>query len=309
MKKSIFIGLSTFCEDDNMPTELLKKSGYKFDINNTGKRITKKEILEKAYKHNVIVAGVETYDSEIMSLLPNLECISRCGAGIDSIDLEFAKKNKISILNTPTVPVQAVSELALNLFLSLSRKLYQQSKLVHLKKWERIKGHLLSGRTIGLIGFGKIGKKVSQLSKAFGANIVVYDPFIKSSSFHSDIKFIDFDELLSISDIVSIHASKSSENQVFIGNQEFKKMKNGSIIVNLSRGDMIDEIALINAIKSGKISGVGLDVYPNEPYYGDLCNYEEVILTPHSATLTYETRSEMELQCVQNAINFLNENN
>jgi D-3-phosphoglycerate dehydrogenase len=252
---------------------------------------------------------VESYDINTLSNLKGLQCISRCGVGVDAIDLDFARKNNICVANTPMVPVQAVAELALTMFLALSRNVRQQSNLMKEKRWERITGHLLSGRTIGLIGFGRIGQKVASLSNAFGAHVIAFDPYAdKKLEGELDIRLIGFDDLLSQSDIVSIHASKVSDHPVIIGESQMDRMKDGAMIVNLSRGEMLDETALIKALNSGKISGAGLDVFSEEPYKGPLCDFDQVILSPHCATLTYETRSEMEIQCVENAIAFLNGN-
>lgn len=308
-KQTIFIALSAFAADDKKPLEILEASGYPYKIHESGKRITPEELLQDGNGASVIVAGVESYDANMLSQLNGLQCISRCGVGVDAIDLEFARKNNISVANTPMVPVQAVAELALTMFLALSRNVRQQSNLMKEKRWERITGHLLAGRTIGLIGFGRIGQKVASLCNAFGANVIAFDPFSdKRLEDELNIRLVGLDELLSQSDIVSIHASKVSEHPVIIGESQISSMKDGAMIVNLSRGEMLDEAALIQGLNSGKISGAGLDVFSKEPYQGPLSDFEQVILSPHCATLTYETRSEMEIQCVENAIAFLNEN-
>jgi D-3-phosphoglycerate dehydrogenase len=305
----IFIALSTFAADDKKPLQLLEASGFPYKIHQSGKRITPEELLRDGIDASVIVAGVESYDINTLSNLKGLQCISRCGVGVDAIDLDFARKNNICVANTPMVPVQAVAELALTMFLALSRNVRQQSNLMKEKRWERITGHLLSGRTIGLIGFGRIGQKVASLSNAFGAHVIAFDPYAdKKLEGELDIRLIGFDDLLSQSDIVSIHASKVSDHPVIIGESQMDRMKDGAMIVNLSRGEMLDETALIKALNSGKISGAGLDVFSEEPYKGPLCDFDQVILSPHCATLTYETRSEMEIQCVENAIAFLNGN-
>jgi D-3-phosphoglycerate dehydrogenase len=305
--QTIFIALSTFAADDKKPLQLLEASGFPYKIHQSGKRITPEELLRDGIDASVIVAGVESYDIHTLSHLKGLQCISRCGVGIDAIDLDFARKNNICVVNTPMVPVQAVAELALTMFLALSRNIRQQSNLMKEKRWERITGHLLSGRTIGLIGFGRIGQKVASLSNAFDAKVIAFDPYAdKKLEEQLNIRLVSFEDLLSQSDIVSIHASKVSDHPVIIGESQIGRMKDGAMIVNMSRGEMLDETALINALNSGKISGAGLDVFSKEPYHGPLCDFDQVILSPHCATLTYETRSEMEIQCVENAIAFLN---
>lgn len=306
MNDLIFIALSTFAADDKRPLEMLEASGIPYKIHSTGKRITKDELLRDGKDATVIVGGVESYSKEVMKELSGLRCISRCGVGVDAIDLEYARENGISVLNTPMVPVTAVAELALTMMLSLSRNIVQQTNLMGEKKWTRLSSHLLSGRTVGLIGFGRIGQRVAQLCHAFDANVIVFDPYIeKNSNSFPNVRFVSKEHLLAESDIISLHASKDAAQPVIIGKDEFGKIKNDCILINLARGEMVDETALIDALHSGRLAGAGLDVFSQEPYDGALCDFKQIILTPHSATLTLETRSEMEMQCVENAISFL----
>ena len=310
MKNEIFVALSSFSENDERPLELLKSSGYPFKIHNTGKRITTPELFHIGVEAAVILAGVETYDAETLKGLPNLRCISRCGVGVDAIDLQAAKQSGVEVLNTPGIPTQAVAELALTMFLALSRNLPRQINSMRERKWERLETHLLSGKTIGLIGFGSIGQRVAELCIAFGAKVIASDPFLALSIAEKmNVSLVTKEQLLVVADIVSLHASKSSDKSFTIDVNELNLMKHGAYLVNLARGEMVNEVALVGALSSGKLAGVGLDVFGEEPYKGPLCGFEQVILTPHSATNTIETRSNMELKCVQNALQFLQKNN
>ncbi|MCX6237740.1 MAG: phosphoglycerate dehydrogenase [Bacteroidia bacterium] len=306
MNNLIFVALSTFAAEDRRPLELLESSGYPFKIHTTGKRITSLELLSAGVNAAVILAGVEPYDASTLLQLPALQCISRCGVGVDAIDLTLAKQRGIVVANTPTIPIEAVAELALTMFLALSRNIRLQANLMQERRWERLSTHLLAGRSVGLIGFGRIGQRVAQLCKAFNARVVAHDPFLDKTIANSHgVELVSMEQLLTNSDIVSLHASKNVGQPILIGSKEFSIMKEGAILVNLARGEMVDESALIEAIRSGHIAGAGLDVFSKEPYQGSLCDFEQVILTPHSATLPIETRAAMELQCVENAINFL----
>lgn len=307
MKDQIFIALSSFAEHDKRPLDLLHASGYSYKIHNSGKRITTSELLHDGADASVILAGVEQYDAKILRQLSRLKCISRCGVGLDSIDLSFAKQRGVKIINTPGIPTQAVAELALCMFLALSRNLSRQLNSMRNGEWERFETHLLSGRTVGLIGFGSIGQQVAKLCQAFGARVIAHDPYIEENKVKElGVRMVSKENLLTESDIVSLHASKGDGNTVLIGKKDLLIMKDKSFLVNLARGDMVDETALIEALASGKIGGVGLDVFEHEPYAGPLSKFEQVLLTPHSATNTIETRSAMEIKCVENAINFLN---
>lgn len=295
--------MSAFCEHDRSPLEALEASGIPFTIHSTGKRITREELLRDAADASVIVAGVEPYDAGLLASLKELECISRCGVGVDAIDLTAAKERNITVLNTPDVPTQAVAELAVALYFSLSRNLRRQSNSMGEKKWERLETHLVSGKTIGLIGFGRIGRRITELCRPFGINFLVNDPYI-DQAMPEGVTMVSKEELLSRSDIVSIHASKKG-NELILDGKDIDAMKKGAILVNLSRGGMIDEQALCEALKSKKLFGAGLDVFGSEPYSGPLCELDNVILTPHSATMAMETRVAMEMECVDKAIRFL----
>jgi D-3-phosphoglycerate dehydrogenase len=302
----IYVALSSFAVNDPSPRALLESSGYPFQIHSTGKRITTKELLEHAKDASVILAGVEPYDASILKDLDKLRCISRLGAGVDSIDLHEAKARGIVVLNTPEIPVQAVAELTLTMMLCLCRNLRPQANLMSTKTWERLPAHLLSGKIVGVIGLGKIGRRVTRLCKAFDAEVISYDPYATPAIANElQIDIVDKDYLLRSADIISIHASRSKDHPVLIGQSEIALMKDGVIVLNLARGEMIDEKSLVEALRSGKIAGAGLDVFSKEPYQGLLCDFDQVILTPHCATLTLETRSAMENQCVENALDFL----
>ncbi len=302
----IFVALSTFAERDESPLRRLEKSGHPYRIHRTGKRITAAELARDAGDASVIIAGVEPYDVSTLDGLPSLRCISRCGVGTDNVDLSAARQRGIAVLNTPDIPTQAVAELTLAMFLSLSRNLRRQSNLMGARHWERLEAHLLAARTVGLIGFGRIGRRVAELCRAFGSTVIAADPFADETSVRrSGGELVSIEELLARSDIVSLHASRSAENPLVIGGKEIAAMKRGVILVNVARGGMIDEDALRKAIESGHVAGAGLDVFQQEPYAGPLCELEQVILTPHSATLPVETRAAMEAECVDKALRFL----
>ncbi len=301
----IFVALSTFSEYDSSLIKSLKESGFPVKIHSSGKRITKDELLADAKDAAVIIAGVELYDKEILSALPALKCIVRCGVGVDAIDLAAAKEKGITIVNTPEIPAVSVAELALSMYLSLCRNLRPQANKMGERKWERMEAHLLSGKTLGIIGFGRIGRKIAAFCKPFGVTLLVCDPYINKESIQdAEIELVDKDDLLKKADIVSVHASRI-DGGLIISGDDYAKMKKGSILVNLSRGGMIDEEGLVNALASKHLAGAGLDVFAEEPYKGPICDFENVILTPHSATLTIETRIAMEAECVDKALRFL----
>jgi D-3-phosphoglycerate dehydrogenase len=303
--ENIFVALSTFAEFDSKPVNMLRCSGIPFNIHGSGKRITREELLANAKDASVIIAGVEPYTAEVLSGLPNLKCIVRLGVGVDAIDLNAAKERNITILNTPDIPTTAVAELAISLIFALSRNLRAQSNSMGNRKWERLESHLVSGKTIGIFGFGRIGRKVAEFCKPFGVTILVCDPFLSKEEtlLHSDIIFTDKIVLLENADIISIHASKSETPVIDL--YDYLEMKPGVILINLSRGGMIDEEGLVLALQMGQVAAAGLDVFEKEPYDGPLSDFENVILTPHSATLPVESRVAMEIECVDKGLRFI----
>lgn len=302
----IFITLSTFAEYSDEPLRLLKQSGFSFLVNPHGRRIKPEEVLEMGSTCRGLVAGVEPYTAETLAQLPNLQCISRCGSGIDSIDLTEAKRRNISVLNTPDEPVIAVAELALTMILSLLRQLPKVNSLTHERQWQRVPGNLLRGKTLGIIGLGRIGRRLVELVQPFEVKVMAVEPQPDSGWLKRyEVKLVDLPELLARADIVSIHAARSKEKQLFLGAPEFGQMKPGAWLVNMARGDMVDDAALNAALDSGHLRGAGLDVFPQEPYTGPLCDNPRVIMSPHQATLTIETRVAMETKAVANMLKFL----
>jgi D-3-phosphoglycerate dehydrogenase / 2-oxoglutarate reductase len=302
----IFVTLSTFVEHDDVPLRLLRESGIPFRIHDTGKRITTAELVAAGADATAVVAGVEPYDRLTLAQLPRLTCISRCGVGIDSIDLAAARDRGIAVLNTPDPPVNAVAELALAMMLALGRNLPRQALAARGRQWLRVEAHLLGARRVGIVGLGRIGRRVAQLVRAFGSEVWAADPgpdLAWCETHH--VRIVPLDRLLEDSDIVSIHAARSGHSPLVLDEAAFARMRRGAILINLGRGEMVDEQALCEALASGHLFGAGLDVYGTEPYDGPLCGFDNVILTPHAATLTVETRAAMERECVAKAIAYL----
>jgi D-3-phosphoglycerate dehydrogenase len=302
----IYVTLSTFAEYGTEPLRALENGGFPFEVNDSGKRMTAKQIVKAASDASVIIAGVEPYDAHTLEALPRVKAISRCGAGVDNVDLAYAKGHGIAVFNTPLHPIDAVAELTVAMMLALVRRLPEQSMLIREKQWKRIKTHLLAKRKVGIIGLGKIGKRVVEILKAFGSRLSGFDPYAdKKWAKANGVTLLPLDGLLDTSDIVSIHASQFHGAPLRLGEKEIRRMKKGAILINCARGDMIDEAALIDALKHGRLGGAGLDVFEEEPYKGELTQLNNVVLTPHCATLTVETRVAMELEAAATAVRFL----
>jgi len=306
MKDKIYVALSSFGQFGIDPINLLEESGHEFEINQTGRRLTEPEVIKMCSDSVGIVAGIEPYTENVLSSLKNLRCISRAGVGIDNIDLDYAEKSDIKIRNTPKVVIRPVVELTIALIFGLLRKTAEHTKLMRAGEWKRVIGNNLKGRQVGIIGTGRIGKIVCETLSILGARVSAYD--VQPDDIWSktqSIAYVSLEALLSHSDIISLHASVDGNSKSIIGKEEISRMKKGVIIINTSRGNHIDENAIYDGIKSGKIGSLGIDVYNNEPYKGNLLEFENVLLTPHIATFTRESRLEMEVQATLNLLDVL----
>lgn len=288
------------------PFDLLRKNGFEIINNPFGRKLTEEEVIDLAKDCVGIVAGVEPLNKQVMDALPELRCISRVGVGMDSVDLEYAKKKNIIVLNTPDGPTRAVAELTLGMTLSLLRKIPQADHAMKSKIWKKQTGNLLQGKEIGVIGLGRIGKMVASMFRALGNSINGYDlyPDEQWATEHG-IRLHSFDELLKISDIITLHVPPSEGNRALISKNEFKNVKSTALLINISRGGVVNEDDLYDVLVENRIGGAAIDVFKEEPYIGKLCDLENVILTPHLGSYAAEGKLQMEIDAVNNIINVL----
>ena len=302
----IIITTTSFGEYDKGTLNILDEAGFETILNPYKRKLEKDEIVALCKDAVGIIAGTETLDADVLERLTqasarspqsSLKVISRCGTGLDNVDLEAARKLDIKVFNTPDTPTLAVAELTVGLILGLLRKTSLTDREIRNGLWKKRIGNLLYGKRIGIIGFGRIGKKVAELLKPFGCVIFYNDPFIAGEYF--GVKCLHFDDLLKRADIVSIHASTKSE---LLGEKEIRLMKNGAWLINVSRGKIVNEDALYRALKENRLAGAALDVFKQEPYMGLLRELDNVILTPHIGSYARETRIKMEMEAVENLL-------
>jgi len=295
--KKIAVTTSSFAKENHAPVDMLRKGGFQIIMNERGRKLSKEETFSLCNGCAGIVAGTEIYDKDLLTRLTGLKVISRCGAGMENVDLSAAKELGIQVLNTPSGPTPAVAELAIALILNLLRKVSEMDRGIRTGKWDKKMGNLLSGKRVGIIGFGRIGQKVAGLLKCFGCEISYADIVPKGDI--AGFKYMTMEKLLENSDIVSIHVSAGDE---ILNAKRLRQMKKGAFIINMSRGEVIDEDALFNALKDGHLGGAGLDVFRTEPYNGPLKELDNVILTPHVGSYAFEARIGMEIEAVENLL-------
>ena len=304
MMNKILISTSNF--NFELLDEMLSVSKQKFEIiKNPFKRKLSEEEAIELLSNDVIgmIAGLESLSEKVLKSSKSLKIISRCGIGMDNIDLDAAKNLKITITNTPDAPTLPVAELTISHMLSLLRKVAHSNTRLKMGHWEPQMGSLLNEKVIGIIGFGRIGKKVAFLLNAFGCKLQYYDPFVDTTECNA--MKVDLEFLLKSSDIISIHMPYNAETHHMISHNELNLMKNSALIFNLSRGGLINENALYEALINKKIDGAGIDAFEKEPYTGPLINLENVILTPHMGSYAKESRYKQEYESINNLINSL----
>jgi D-3-phosphoglycerate dehydrogenase / 2-oxoglutarate reductase len=302
--KRVFIALQQFCEMDDRPLRVLSSSGLKVHMNPLGRRIRQDELPKLLQDSDAVIAGVEPYDAALLSSLPRLRCISRVGSGTDTIDLEVAREQGISVFVTREEVVEPVAQLTVAMILALARNLHLHTRDFDRGLWKKRIGHLISEWTIGLVGFGQIGRAVQRMLRSFGPRILISDPYVESEQLPEGVECCELPLLLSQSDLISLHASRSPQKGVLIGQKEMKLMKRGSYLINTSRGFLLDQQALYGALTSGHLAGAALDVFESEPDTGPLSRMPQVIGTPHVATLTRASRMAMELRSAEQIVQF-----
>ena len=298
----VAVTTTTFCEYDSRPLDLLKSAGYDVIVNPYARKLKTEEVVSVAKDAVGIIAGLEEYRSDVFNRLTNLKVISRVGVGLDNIDIQAASKAKVKIFNTPDAVTHSVAELTVGFMLNLMRNVLSLSIEMKNGLWGKRAGNLIGGKNVGIIGFGRIGKKVASLLRSFDCSLSYYDPNVDGSAQHQVKRCKNLNELLNTSDIISLHCPPLQNQQPLLSTKEFQAMKRGSWLINTSRGSLIDEDALLAALKSGVLKGAALDVFNVEPYRGPLANLENVILTPHIGSYTVESRPHMEMEAVQNLI-------
>ncbi len=276
----------------------LEENGFEVIENPHGRPMTRAELDAFLPQISAVVAGVDDWTGEVFAHAPNLKVIARFGVGVDNIDLAAAKTRGIKVTNARGANADAVAELAIGGMLAMLRHFIPLDRTTRAGAWERRVGHTLRGRVVGLVGFGAIARYVAKLARAFDAEVIAFDSFPDEAAARAlGVRFVSFDDLLSSSDIVSLHVPATPETKNLINETTLSRMKRGAILVNTARGAVIDETALYHALKSGHLFGAVLDVHATEPTKADdpLFALENVLVFPHTAAETWETYHQVGL--------------
>lgn len=297
---------------NKMPERIIDelKADFELDYFESDESLSEAELMERAESADAILCPLSTkITANVIDAGKNLKVIANFGAGFDNIDHAYAATKSIPVTNAPAASsTTSTSEYAVGLIIAASRRMVSGDKMLReggFKGWKPTfyLGNELPGKTLGIVGMGSIGKRVAKLMKPFGVNIIYYNRTKLSPEVEAelDVKYLELDELLQQSDIVTLHLAFSSELHHLINKERMMSMKRDSILINAARGPLVDEAALVEVLRDGHFRAVALDVYEFEPKVTEgLFEFERVILSPHLGNTTVEAREEMGLIAVEN---------
>ncbi len=280
----------------------LLKSKERLEV--TAEHLDKDELKKLMPEVEVLVVRSATkVTADVIEAGGKLRIIARAGVGLDNIDVEKAKERGIEVLNTPGASAVSVAELAIGMMFALSRHIARGTMDLKEGKWtkKQLKGVELTGKTLGIVGLGRIGREVARRAIGLGMKVIAYDPFVDETDL--DVRLVSLDELCTRSDYITVHVPLVPETKHMINADSFSKMKEGVFIINCARGGVVDEKALLDALKEGKVAGAGMDVFETEPPTSDvekeLLSLPNVVATPHIGASTKEAQKRVGKEIVQ----------
>lgn len=303
----VFVSTHPFGSTSKEPMKLLQENNFDVKLNPFEHKMTSQELAKEIKDSEILIAGTEKITEEVFQNAPKLKLISRVGIGLDGVDFELCKKYGVRVAYTPDAPTMAVAELCVAMILDLARQITITDKNIRLGVWKRHMGTLLYGKTIGIFGMGRIGKSLVHLLSSFNVKFLVHDinPDIAFGRLYN-VNFVSKEEVLKNSDVISVNIPLKKDTLDYITSKELSLMEPHTIVINTARGGIINENDLYDALKEKIIAGAAVDVFEEEPYSGKLIELENCLLTCHMGASTIDSRTDMEVQAVQEAIRFKN---
>jgi len=302
---TVCISVHPFGDVDSPPLNLLREAGMRLVVNPLARRLTESELTKFLRDANVLIAGTEPITDQVISSAPQLGLIARVGTGLDNVDLTAARNRGITVTFTPDAPAPAVSELTCGMMLSLLRGIAKADRAVRLGEWQRILGRRLGDLTVGVIGVGRVGRRVIEHLRGFGSHILANDlepdPTLETKF---DINWTSKKQIYEEADIVTLHVPLTQTTRHLIGQVELATMKTDALLVNTSRGPVVDESCLVTALRENQIGGAALDVFEHEPYSGELTTLDNCLLTCHMGSMSRDCRAKMENDSVEEVLRY-----
>lgn len=296
-----------FADKNRLPIEQLEAEGIDYLINPIGRKLKENELAEMVTDFDVLIAGTEPITDMVMSRASSLKLISRVGIGLDSVDLLAAERRGIHVSYTPDAPAPAVAELTIGLMLSLLRSVHTANIQMHRGEWHRYFGRRIPEVTIGIIGAGRIGGRVLRRLAGFGTpRILVNDihPNLKVAP-ELKIEWVGKEEIYREADLISLHLPLTAQTKNMIRREHLLQMKKDAMVINTSRGGIINEQDLADLMNDGHLSGAAIDVFEQEPYAGPLARIDRCLLTSHMGSMSVDCRTRMEIEATEEAVRFL----
>lgn len=309
MKKKILITPKSFFRARNKADEIFSQFDLDIVENNTGKTLTKQQMIELCSDVDGVIVGLDPMDEEVLRSAKNLKAISKYGVGLDNIDLKVADELGIKVRKAEGTNTRSVAELTIGLFFALSRSIPKAVADVKDGRWDRTIGTEVGAKIVGIIGFGSIGREVAKMSAGLGMKIMAYDPYFNDVELTKamNVKMTNIDEILEKADFVTLHLPLNEETNKIINSKTLSRMKQTAYLVNTARGELVDEDALYEALKNGIIAGAAQDVFSQEPpdKQNKLLSLNNFILTPHIGAYTKEATERMVVTSAKNLIEML----
>lgn len=286
--------------------DLLQDSGYEVAYNQSGKPLDADSLVAASRGCVGILAGLDDFSAAVLDQLPDLRVISRYGVGVDRVDLQTARRNGVVVTNTPGANSIAVAEMALTSMFALARHIAWLNETTRQGQWLRVVGTELSQATLGIVGYGSIGRALRRLVTGLEMKVLVYDPFFNPDT-DPTVQGVDLPDLVRESNFISLHLPLTPETEHLFDASMFRLMSPGTFLINTSRGGIIDESAAAAALDAGQLAGLALDAYEQEPPAPDheLFRFPNVIATPHSGAQTVQSRIRMAKGAVDNLLRAL----
>jgi phosphoglycerate dehydrogenase-like enzyme len=266
-------------------------------------------LLEALPNIDAVLASMDRFTGAVMAspAAARLKIISRWGVGYDAVDVPTATQQGIVVAYTPGLLNETVADYAFALLLSVARRVHQGHLALHEGVWQSAWGHDIHGKTLGLLGCGRIGQAVARRAKAFELRVIAHDPTPSLAAQSIDVEYVSLDELLSLSDFLSLHAALTPENRGMLGRAQLQRMKPTAYLINTARGALIDEAALVQALQEGRIAGAALDAFTTEPLPADhaLRSAPNLLITPHQASFARETGERVSLTAAQAIVDLM----
>jgi len=306
----VFISTVPFGAEDNRPLQLLHQNNLEVILNPLGRKLTASELAMMIGDCTALIAGTEPITDLVLQRAPQLKLISRVGIGLDNVELNAARARGINVAYTPDAPSPAVAELTIGQILTLLRHVHVSNLELHRGSWSRHFGKRITESTIGIIGFGRIGSRVATLLDNLGCRELLIHDIKPTSSIELSCSWswVEIDQMLRQADVITLHVPLSESTRDLISRKELSLMKDSAVVINTSRGGIVNEEDLAVALTNGEIAAAAVDTFETEPYIGRLSQLKNCLLTAHMGSMSVDCRVQMEIEATEEVVRFIQGN-